>query len=45
MSDENKKQTMSIFVTTKERLDEYKVHPRETYDECIARLLDEVNKE
>lgn len=33
--------TVSISEKTKEKLDSLKVHPRETYDEVISRIITE----
>jgi hypothetical protein len=32
--------TIAIGETTKQRLDNKKIHPRETYDDVINRLID-----
>lgn len=33
--------TIQVKETTKNRMDQAKVHPRETYDDLINRVLDE----
>jgi len=34
--------TVRIKQSTKDALDELKIHPRETYDECINKIIEEV---
>ncbi|MCP1715966.1 putative transcriptional regulator [Methanocalculus alkaliphilus] len=33
-------QTIKLESSTKERLNRLKIHPRETYNDCIERLID-----
>ncbi|MBR1368794.1 hypothetical protein RJ53_04425 [Methanocalculus chunghsingensis] len=33
-------QTIKLEPSTKERLNRLKIHPRETYNDCIERLID-----
>jgi len=37
--------TIQLSVETKERLDKAKIHPRETYEDVIKRLLDKKGKD
>jgi predicted CopG family antitoxin len=37
--------TIAISLETKEKLDQKKVHPRETYDDVIKRLIEYMNQQ
>jgi len=37
--------TIQLSVETKERLEKAKIHPRETYEDVIKRLLDKKGKD
>ena len=36
--------TIKIYKTTKDELDKFKIHPRDTYDMIVRRLIEEIKK-
>jgi hypothetical protein len=42
---EKERTSMTLFVKTKKRLDGWKMHPRQSYDELLNTMLDFVEKE